>query len=173
MRLRGRCGRIRRFELQLDTKLFDRWKFRSQDRRRNPFTTELIDSLLAQGGRGSESHVGFPAGRSQFRAVSVGHMLFVRSAPSSARSSRGPRPLLFLHLSKRQSCADGDYIEDRMCWVGRQAQLVNLLPRSNADLRRIEVGALLGQVLASLFGTLRLFMREALTGSPDQFASLG
>jgi hypothetical protein len=173
MRLRGRCGRIRRFELQLDTKLFDRWKFRSQDRRRNPFTTELIDSLLAQGGRGSESHVGFPAGRSQFRAVSVGDMLFVRSAPSSARGSRGSRPLLFLHLRKRQSCADGDYIEDRMCWVGRQAQLVNLLPRSNADLRRIEVGALLGQVLASLFGTLRLFMREALTGSPDQFASLG
>ena len=50
---------------------------------------------------------------------------------------------------------------------------MNLLPRSNADFRRIEVGALLGQVLASLFGTLRLFMRKALTGSPDQFASLG
>ena len=60
-----------------------------------------------------------------------------------------------------------------MGWVGRQAQLVNLLPRANADVRRIEVGALLGQVLASLFGTLRLFMRKALTGSPDQFASLG
>jgi hypothetical protein len=119
MRLRGRCGRIRRFELQLDTKLFDRWKFRSQDRRRNPITTELIDSLLAQGGWRSESHVRFPVGRSQFRAVSVGHMLFVRSAPSSVRSSRGSRPLLFLHLRKRQSCADGDYIEDGMCWVGR------------------------------------------------------
>jgi hypothetical protein len=119
MGLRGRCDRIRRFELQLDTKLFDRWKFRSQDRRRNPITTELIDSLLAQGGRRSESHVRFPVGRSQFRAVSVGHMLFVRSAPSSARSSRGSRALLFLHLRKRQSCADSDYIEDGMCWVGR------------------------------------------------------
>ena len=173
MRLRGRCGRIRRFELQLDTKLLERWKFRSQDRRRNPFTTELIDSLLAQGGRRSESHVRFPVGRSQFRVVSVGHMLFVCSAPSSARRSRGARPLLFLHLRKRQPCADGDYIEDGMGWVGRQAQLVNLFPRANADVRRIEVGALLGQVLASLFGTLRLFMRQALTGSPDQFASLG
>jgi hypothetical protein len=50
---------------------------------------------------------------------------------------------------------------------------VNLLPGSNADVRRIEVGALLGKVLASLFGTLRLFMGEALTGSPDQFTSLG
>jgi hypothetical protein len=119
MRLRGRCGLIRRIELQLDTKLFERWKFRSQDRRRNPFTTELIDSLLAQGGRRSESHVRFPVGRSQFRAVSAGDMLFVRSAPSSARGSRGSRPLLFLHLRKRQSCADGDYIEDGMCWVGR------------------------------------------------------
>ena len=173
MRLRGRCGRIRRFELQLDTKLFDRWKFRSQDRRRNPITTELIDSLLAQGRWRSESHVRFPVGRSQFRAVSVGHMLFVRSAPSSAGRSRGSRALLFLHLRKRQSCADSDYIEDGMCRIGRQAQLVNLLPRANADVRRIEVGALLGQVLASLFGTLRLFMRQALTGSPDQFASLG
>ena len=119
MRLRGRCGRIRRFELQLDTKLFERWKLRSQDRRHNPFTTELIDSLLAQGGRRSESHVRFPVGRSQFRTVAVGHMLFVRSAPSSARRARGSRPLLFLHLGKRQSCADGDYIEDGMCWVGR------------------------------------------------------
>jgi hypothetical protein len=119
MRLRGRCGRIRRFELQLDTKLFDRWKFRPQDRRRNPFTTELIDSLLAQDGRRSESHVRFPVGKSQFQAVAVDHMLFVRSAPSSARSSRGSRPLLFLHLRKRQSCADGNYIEDGMCWVGR------------------------------------------------------
>ncbi len=119
MRLRGRRARIRRFELQLDTKLFDRWKCRSQDRRRNPITTELIDSLLAQGGRRSESHVRFPDGRSQSPAVSVGHMLFVRSAPASVHSSRGSRPLLFLHFRKRQSCADGDYVEDRVCWVGR------------------------------------------------------
>ena len=119
MRLRSRCGRIRRVELQLDTKLFERWKFRSQDRRRNPFATELIDSLLAQGSRRSQSHVRFPVGRSQFRTVRVGHMMFVRSAPSSARRARGSRPLLLLHLRKRQSCADGDYIEDGMCWVGR------------------------------------------------------
>jgi hypothetical protein len=98
---------------------------------------------------------------------------FVRSAPASVRSSRGSRPLLFLHLCKRESRADGDYIEDGMRWIGRQAQLVKLLPGSNAHVGRIEVGALFGQLPASLLGTLRCFMREALVGSPGQIASVG
>ncbi len=50
---------------------------------------------------------------------------------------------------------------------------MNLLPCSNADVRRIEVRSLLGQLLASLFGTLRLFMREALGGIFDQVACAG
>jgi len=60
MRLRGRLARTRRCELQFDTELLDRWECRSQDRRRGPITTELIQSLLARGGRRSESHVQFP-----------------------------------------------------------------------------------------------------------------
>src|ERR1700746_69025 len=91
----------------------------------------------------------------------------------SIRGSRGSRPLLFPHFCKRQSCAYGDYIEDGMRWVGREAQLVNLLPGSNAHVRRIEVGALLGQLLASFLGTLGCFMREALGGSPDQVTCVG
>jgi hypothetical protein len=94
-------------------------------------------------------------------------------AAISIGGSCGPRPLLLPHLCKRQSCADGDYIEDRMPRVGRQAQLVNLLPRSNAHVRRIAVGALLGQLLPSLLGTLRFFMCEALGGSPDQIGCMG
>ena len=97
----------------------------------------------------------------------------MRLASISIRGSCGPRPLLFPHLCKRQSCADGDYVEDGMCWVGRQAQLVNLLPRSNPHVRRIAVGALLGQLLAPLLRTLRFFMRETLGGSPDQIACVG
>ena len=97
----------------------------------------------------------------------------MRLASISIRGSCGPRPLLFPHLCKRQSCADGDYIEDGMRWVGRQAQLVNLLPHSNPHVRRIAVGALLGQLLAPLLRTLRFFMRETLGGSPDQIACVG
>jgi len=89
------------------------------------------------------------------------------------RGSLGSRPLLVPHFRKRESCADGDYIENGMRWIGRQAQLVNLLPRSNAHVWRIEVGALLGQFLASLLGTLRCFMGEALGGGPDQVTSVG
>ena len=57
-----------------------------------------------------------------------------------------------------------------MGWVGREAQLVNLLPRSNAHVGRVELRALLGQLLAPLLGTLRFILCEALGGSPDQIA---
>ena len=50
---------------------------------------------------------------------------------------------------------------------------MNLFPRSNAYFRRIEVGALLGQLLASLLGTLRFFMRAALGGIFDQVVCAG
>jgi hypothetical protein len=70
--------------------------------------------------------------------------------------------LLLLHLCKRQSSADSDHIEDGMRWVGREAQLVNLLPRSNAHVGRIELRALLGQLLAPLLGTLEFILCEAL-----------
>jgi hypothetical protein len=95
------------------------------------------------------------------------------SGSISIRRSSRPRPLLFPHLCKRQSRADRDYIKDGMRWVRRQTQLVNLFPHSNAHVRRIEVGALLSQLVASLFGALIFFMREALGGSLDQVAWAG
>ena len=48
-----------------------------------------------------------------------------------------------------------------MTWVGWHAQLMNSFPGSNAHLRRIEVGTLLGQLLTSLLGALIFFAREA------------
>jgi hypothetical protein len=45
--------------------------------------------------------------------------------------------------------------------IRRQAQRVNPFPRSNADVRRIEIGTLLGQLLASLFRALIFFASEA------------
>ncbi len=96
-----------------------------------------------------------------------------RSAPVSVRSSRGPRPLLFPHFVKRQSRADRDYIEDGMPWVGRQAQLVNLFPRSNANVGRIVLGTLLSEIVASLFRARILFMRETLGESRDEGACAG
>jgi hypothetical protein len=41
---------------------------------------------------------------------------------------------------------------------------MNSFPRSNADLRCIELGTLLGQLLASLFCALMFFESEALGG---------
>ena len=60
-----------------------------------------------------------------------------------------------------------------MRWVGRQAQLVNLLPGANAHIRRIEFGTLLGQFPASLFGALVFFECEALGGSLDEVDWMG
>lgn len=97
----------------------------------------------------------------------------VRSAAIFVRSSGRSCPLLFPHLRKRQSRADRDYIKDGMRWVGRQAQLVNLFPHSNANVGRIEVGTLLGQVLASLLGALIFLMCEALSGSLDEVSGTG
>jgi len=48
-----------------------------------------------------------------------------------------------------------------MRWVGRHPQLMNSFPRSNADVRRIDVGTLLGQLLASLFRALIFIASEA------------
>ena len=105
----------------------------------------------------------------------MGHILFVsvRSTAISICSLSGSRPLLFPHLRKRQSCADCDYIEDGVRWVGRQAQLVNPFPYSNPNVRRIEVGTLLRQLLASLLGSLICFMREAVGRSHGEVACVG
>ena len=66
------------------------------------------------------------------------------SVSAAAPGPRGPCPLFFAHLLERQSSTDRDHIEYGMPRVGRHAQLMNSFPRSNADLRRIEIGALLG-----------------------------
>jgi hypothetical protein len=81
--------------------------------------------------------------------------------------------LLLPHLRKRQSRTDRDYVKDGMRWIGRQPQLVNLFPHSNANVGRIQVGTLLGQVLASLLGALIFLVREAFGGSLDEVAWAG
>lgn len=60
-----------------------------------------------------------------------------------------------------------------MRWVGRQPQLMNLFPRSNANVGRIEIRTLLGELMASPFGALIFFVREALGGSLNQVACAG
>ena|SRR5215467_8149806 len=60
-----------------------------------------------------------------------------------------------------------------MRWVGRQAQLVNPLPGANTHIRRIELGTLLGQFPASLFGALVFFVCEPLSGSLDEVDWMG
>jgi len=59
-----------------------------------------------------------------------------------------------------------------MRWVGWHSQLMYSFPRSNADLRWIELGTLLGQLLASLFCALMFFESEAF-GGVYQVASSG
>jgi hypothetical protein len=63
---------------------------------------------------------------------------------ASVSGPRGSCPLLFAHFLECQSSTDRDYIEYGMRRVGWHAQLMNSFPRSNADPRRIEIGALLG-----------------------------
>ena len=92
---------------------------------------------------------------------------------AAVAGARGSRPLFFADFLERQSSTDGDYIEYGVRRVGRHAQLMNSLPRSNADLGRIEIGALLGQLLASLFGPLEFFVSQALGRSPDQVTGAG
>ena len=51
-----------------------------------------------------------------------------------------------------------------MRWVGWHSQLMNSFPCSDADVRRIELGTLLRQLLASLFCALMFFESEAFGG---------
>jgi hypothetical protein len=81
-----------------------------------------------------------------------------------ARTPCGSRPLLFPHFLERQSSTDRDYVENGMRWVGWHSQLMNSFPCSNADVRWIEFGPLLRQLLTSLFRTLIFFASEAFGG---------
>jgi hypothetical protein len=51
-----------------------------------------------------------------------------------------------------------------MRWVGWHAQLMNSFPGPNADVRRVQVGTLLGQLLASLFRALIFLTSYAFGG---------
>jgi hypothetical protein len=57
--------------------------------------------------------------------------------------------------------------------IRRQAQRVNPFPRSNANVRRIEIRALLGQLLPSLFGALKFFVSEAFSRTLYQLTGAG
>jgi len=81
--------------------------------------------------------------------------------------ARGARALLFPYLRQRQSRADGNHIEDGVRRIGGQAQPMKLLPRTNANIRRIRIRALLGQLAALPLLALMLFVRKALSGSLD------
>ena len=83
--------------------------------------------------------------------------------------SRCSCPLLFAHFLERQSSTDRDDIEYGMRGVGRHAQLMDSFPCSNADVRRIEVGTLLGEVQSSFFRALMFLASEAF-GGIDQVA---
>jgi len=85
----------------------------------------------------------------------------VAPVSSPVRSPRGSRPLLFAHVLERQSSANRNYIEDGMRWIRWHSQLMNSFPCSNAYVRRIQVGTLLGQLLAPLFRSLIFFASEA------------
>ena len=67
---------------------------------------------------------------------------------------------------------DRNDIEDGMRRVGWQSQLMNSFPCSNADVRRIELGTLLDQLLSSFFCALKFFESEAF-GGIDQLAGTG
>lgn len=88
--------------------------------------------------------------------------------PTFACGLRRSRALLVVHLLKRESRADGNQIEDGMRGVGRQAQTVKPFPGTNANLGRIRVRTLLGQLSAPPFRTLTLFLCKALGGSLDE-----
>jgi hypothetical protein len=102
-------------------------------------------------------------------AAPINHALIAACSPwSLVRCPGRSHPLLFPHVRERQPCADRNYIKNGMRWVGRQTQLVDFLPGANTHIRRIELGTLPGQFLASLFRALVFFMLEALGGSPDE-----
>ena len=94
-----------------------------------------------------------------------GSLIALQAAVSaSVPGPRGSCPLLFAHFLERQASTDRNDIEDGMRWVRWHSQLMNSFPRSNADVRRIELGTLLGQFLASLFRALIFFASEAFGG---------
>ena len=86
-----------------------------------------------------------------------------------ARTPCGSGPLLCPHFLERQASTDRN---DGMRRVGWHSQLMNSFPCSNADVRRIELGTLLGQFLASLFRALIFLGGEAL-GKIYQLACTG
>jgi len=89
-----------------------------------------------------------------------------KMAPVSgpARTACGSRPLFCAHFLESQSRTNRNDIEDGMRRVGWHSQLMDSFPRPNADVRRIEVGALLGELLASLFRALILIASESFGG---------
>jgi len=130
---------------------------------------QLIRSPAPCRGRWGESHVRFPELGSQVTAVPGGETLIAAlSLRGLVRCPGRSHALLLPHVHKRQPGAKCNYIKNRMCWVGRQAQLVNLLPGANADTRWIGLGTLLGQIAASFFGAFELFVCEPLGGCLDE-----
>ena len=57
--------------------------------------------------------------------------------------------------------------------VGWHSQFMDPFPRSNADIRRIEVRTLLGELETSLFGALEFFVGEAFGSIRYQVACTG
>lgn len=78
--------------------------------------------------------------------------------------SRRAHGLLFPYLVQRQPCADSNHIKDRVRRIGRQAQHVEPLPRTNANIGRIRIGALFDELTPPLFLTLIVFLRKAPDG---------
>src|SRR6185295_8030799 len=85
-------------------------------------------------------------------------------------AASGSRALFFLHLLERQTRRDRDHVEYGMSGVRRQAQLVQLLPRSNTHLGRVEGGTLLGQFLLAPVGLLALLQGDARAMLSDDLA---
>lgn len=83
------------------------------------------------------------------------------------RGPRRSRALLVTHLRERESCADGNHIQNGVRRVGRQAQTMKLFPGADSSLRRIRFRALLGELSTLPFRTLVFFLRYALGGSLD------
>jgi hypothetical protein len=71
-------------------------------------------------------------------------------------------------LRKCESCAHGNYIEDRVSRVRRHAQSVQPFPSANSGVGRILVRTLLGQLPEPRFRTLTLLLRKALGGTPGE-----
>jgi hypothetical protein len=78
--------------------------------------------------------------------------------------SRRACGLRFSYLRQRQSSADGNYIEDGVCGIGWHPQPVKPFPRTNANVGRVRVRPLLGELTPSPLLTLMLFLRKALGG---------